>query len=159
MSDPGPANLAVAFGHEPATIETTIITRGVMRLFYQRGLDATVEMSLPNGRRADVFGVARDGAIHIVETKVSVADFMADQKWPDYWECCDCLYFGVPIDFPRQILPPEVGIIVADRYGGEVLVEPPIRKLHSATRKALLIDFARICARRLTRALDPLFHE
>ena len=159
MSERGPTSLAEAFGQEPATIETTIITRGVLRLFYQHGLDATVEMSLPNGRRADVFGVARDGTIHIVETKVSVADFMADQKWPEYWECCDALYFGVPIDFPRAILPPEVGVIVADRYAGEVLIEPPLRKLNPATRKSLLIDFGRVCARRLTRALDPLFHQ
>ena len=159
MTDPGPNRLAEAFGHEPASLETTIITRGVMRLFYQRGLDATVEMALPNGRRADVFGVARDGAIHIVEIKVSVADFMADQKWPEYWQCCDSLYFAVPIDFPRQILPQDVGLIVADRYGGEVLVEPPRRALHASTRKSLLIDFGRVCARRLTRALDPLFHE
>ena len=42
------------------------------------------EVSLANGRRADVAAVADSGEIWIVEIKSSIEDFRTDQKWPEY---------------------------------------------------------------------------
>ncbi len=137
--------------------ETTIITRGVLRLMRHRGVMATVEVELPSGRRADVFGVDPAGIITIVEIKTSLTDLQRDGKWPEYAPHCDLFFFAVPADFPMEHLPPEVGIIVADRYGGEVLVEPPRRTMPAATRKALTVHFGRLCALRLARAYDAEF--
>jgi len=137
--------------------ETTIITRGVLRLFRHMGVMATVEVDLPSGRRADVFGIDASGCISIVEIKTSLIDLQRDGKWPEYAPHCDLFYFAVPNDFPMEHLPPEVGIIVADRYGGEVLVEPAKHSMAAATRKSLTIHFGRLCALRLARAYDSEF--
>ncbi len=137
--------------------ETTIITRGVLRLLRHMGVMSTVEVELPSGRRADVFGVDATGLITIVEIKTSLIDLQRDGKWPEYAPHCDLFYFAVPDGFPMEHLPPEVGIIVADRYGGEVLVEPPRRALAAATRKSLTVHFGRLCALRLARAYDAEF--
>ena len=125
--------------------ETTIITRGVLRLLRHMGVMATVEVELPSGRRADVFGIDPSGCITIVEIKTSLIDLQRDGKWPEYAPHCDLFYFAVP------------GIIVADRYGGEVLVEPQKRSMAAATRKSLTINFGRLSALRLARAYDAEF--
>ena len=86
-------------------------------------------MPLANGRRADILAVGRDGAIWIVEIKSSIADFRADQKWPEYRDYCDALLFAVAPDFPSDILPADTGLIFADAYAGEVVRQasaPPI---------------------------------
>ena len=63
------------------------------------------EMPLNNGRRADVVALSAAGEIWIVEIKSSVDDFRTDQKWPEYREYCDRLFFAVAPDFPVAILP------------------------------------------------------
>ena len=50
-----------------------------------------------------------------------LADFRADGKWPDYDAFCDRFYFAVDADFPSEVLPPDTGLILADRYGGEII--------------------------------------
>ena len=82
---------------------------------------AVSEVSLANGRRADVAAVAESGEIWIVEIKSSIEDFRTDQKWPEYREYCDRLFFAVAPAFPREILPADTGLIIADRYGGEIV--------------------------------------
>ena len=135
--------------------ETTIITRGVLRLLRHRGVMATVEVDLPGGRRADVFGIDAAGLVSIVEIKTSPADLRRDGKWPEYAPHCDLFYFAVPEGFPMELLPDDTGIIVADRFGGEILSEAPRRTLAPATRKSLTVRFGRLCALRLARAHDP----
>jgi hypothetical protein len=66
-----------------------LLARGVMRLFDELGHVSVAEFTLPNGRRADVATLGRDGELSIVEIKCSVADFKADEKWPEYLEWCD----------------------------------------------------------------------
>lgn len=140
-------------------LETTIITRGVVRLLYHRGMDVAVEIDLPNGRRADVMGIDRLGGIVIIETKVTLIDLLRDEKWPEYRAYCDAFFIAVPPDFQMQHVPRGVGVIVADRFGGEVILEAPLHKIAAATRKVVLVDFARTAARRLCRALDAGFDE
>ena len=83
------------------------IARGVARLMRTHGLVGLPEVTLPNGRRADVMGLSEKGIMWIVEIKSGPADFRADAKWPDYREFCDYFYFAVASDFPLELLPPE----------------------------------------------------
>ena len=101
---------------------TLAVCRGACRLMRQAGHSVLLEMPLPDGRRADIFAVARDGALTIVETKSSIEDWRVDDKWPDYLNWCDLLYVAVPVDFPQALIPEEIGLIVADAYGGEILL-------------------------------------
>jgi hypothetical protein len=138
---------------------TLAVCRGACRLMRQAGHSVLLEMPLPDGRRADIFAVARDGALTIVETKSSIEDWRVDDKWPDYLNWCDLLYVAVPVDFPQALIPEEIGLIVADAYGGEILRHPPRRPVVAARRKSLLIDCARLASERLARLEDPDFVE
>ena len=136
---------------------TVAVCRGASRLMRQAGYSVLLEMPLPDGRRADIFAVDRKGAMTIVEVKSSIEDWRADLKWPDYLDWCDQLYFAVPVDFPQALIPGEIGLIVADAYGGEILRHPPTRALAAARRKSLLVDCARLASERLARLEDPDF--
>ena len=83
------------------------VARGVRRLLRSLGYSTLPEVALPSGRRADLVAVSGDSAIHIIEIKSCVADFRADQKWPDYRAHCDRLYFAIPQDMPQELLPPD----------------------------------------------------
>lgn len=131
------------------------IRRGTCRLLAQHGLRAIPEVGLANGRRADLLAIGEKGETWIVEVKSSLADFQADGKWPQYRAFCDRLWFAVAPEFPREVLPGEVGVIVADRWGGEIVVEAPEHPLAGARRKALLLRVARIAAGRLMALDDP----
>lgn len=125
------------------------ISRGVLRLLSAHGYAGVTEMTLANGRRADVAAIGPGGEITIVEIKSSVADFRSDQKWPEYRPFCDRFYFAVDHDFPQDLIPNETGLIVADAFGGAVLREPECEKLVAARRKAVTLRFARLAAARL----------
>jgi hypothetical protein len=131
------------------------ICRGVHRLLIGLSYSCVSELPLANGRRADVAGLSARGDLAIVEIKSSVEDFRADHKWPEYVDFCDRLYFAVKPGFPIDILPDETGLILADRYGGEIVREAPESKLSGARRKAMTLRFARAAALRLSVALDP----
>jgi hypothetical protein len=127
----------------------------VARLLKSHGLAALCEVTLGNGRRADVVGLSPQGEIWIVEIKSSIEDFRADHKWPDYRQFCDRLLFAVSPGFPMHILPGDAGLIVADRYGGELLRPAPEHKLGGARRKAMTLRVARVSALRLQDVIDP----
>lgn len=132
------------------------IARGVTRLLLAHRIVSVSELPLPNGRRADIAGLGPDGSITIVEIKSSVADFRADQKWQDYLDYCDALYFAVAADFPVDILPAEAGLILADRFGGAFVRGAPEKpRLVAARRKVMTQRFAEIAASRLVYLLDP----
>jgi hypothetical protein len=123
----------------------------------QSGRSVVRELPLPDGRRADIMAINGSGEIAIVEVKSSIEDWRVDQKWPDYLAWCDLLYFAVPVEFPQSLIAEDVGLIVADAYGGEILRHPLRRPVAPARRKALLIDCARLASERLARLEDPEF--
>jgi hypothetical protein len=129
--------------------------RGSRRLLLYHGFSQLVELTLANGRRLDVAALGADGTIVGIEIKVSVADFKADEKWLEYLGYCDLFYFAVPPQFPHEILPAHTGLILADRYGGEIVRESPRENLHPSRRRAVTLRFAQIASMRLTRILDP----
>ena len=132
-----------------------LLARGVGRALAQRGYATLTEVSLANGRRADVMGLGRAGELVIVEVKSSLQDFRSDAKWPEYREFCDRFYFAVAEDFPREAIPGDCGLIVADGFGGAVLREAPVLALSAARRKAVTLRFAVVGSERLRRLLDP----
>lgn len=133
---------------EPVTrpAVTAALARGVSRLLIDHGLAPVLELPLGNGRRADIAALAPGGEIWIVETKSCLADYAADQKWPDYLDYCDRFFFAVAEDFPRALIPDEAGLIVADGFGGAILRDSPVRALPAARRKAVTIALARVAA-------------
>lgn len=131
------------------------IQRGVCRTLRALGHGVVTELVLASGRRADVVGLDAAGRLWIVEIKSCLADFQSDAKWWDYRDYCDRLFFAVAPDFPHEVIPEDAGLILADRFGAEVVREAPELRLSASRRKAMTLSFARASARRLQRALDP----
>ena len=136
-------------------ISAALLTRGACRALEQLGYVSLVEFPLANGRRADILALGKTGDLVIVEIKSSVADFRADRKWSNYRDFSDRLYFAVPNDFPRPLIPDECGLMVADSFTAAVLRDGSTTKLDARRRRALTMRFARIAATRLRRLLDP----
>lgn len=95
----------------PLSPDAAQITRGVLRLMGDHGYAGVTEMTLANGRRADVAAIGAGGEVTIVEIKSCLNDFRTDQKWPEYQPYCDRFYFAVGHNFPREVIPEDVGLI------------------------------------------------
>jgi hypothetical protein len=128
------------------------IRRGVQRLLRDHRFSMLPELTLVSGRRTDIIAVGEKGEIWIVEIKSSIEDFRVDNKWPEYRDFCDRLFFATLQDVPQEIFPEDCGFILADGFGGHVLREAPEHKLSGARRKALMLRFARAAADRLLAA-------
>lgn len=131
------------------------VARGVQRCLYARRYATLTEFTLPDGARLDVAGLGPSGDVLAVEIKVSLADLRGDKKWPFYLDYCERFYFAVPVGFNLDAVPEAPGLIVADRYGAEIIRESPVAPLSAARRKVLTLSFARVAAERMMRALDP----
>ena len=131
------------------------IARGVGRHFRAADCAILTELPLADGRRCDVIAIDPQGSIVIVEIKSCLADYRSDRKWRDYRQWCDRFYFAVDADFPRQIIPEECGLIIADRFGAEIIRESPEERIIAARRKAVTLRFARLSALRLQQIVDP----
>jgi hypothetical protein len=131
------------------------VQRGTCRMLRALGQAALTELPLANGRRADIVTIDRTGTITIIEIKSSIADFRSDFKWPEYRDFCDLLYFAVPPEVPVEIMPEDAGLIVADRYGAEILRAAGEDRLAAARRKAMTLRIARAAALRLHDIADP----
>jgi len=135
---------------------TLLVRREAARLCRHLGWAPLHEVALPNGRRADILALRPDGCFVGVEVKSGPVDFLTDSKWPEYREFCDALYFAVHADFPRDLLPLDVGVIVTADFEAALLREAPVHPLAPARRRALLHRFGLLAACRLENMLDPL---
>lgn len=136
------------------SLNAAAVCRGVQRLLYARGYASIGEFILPDGSRLDIAALGSSGDVLAVEIKVSLVDLRGDRKWPGYLDFCERFYFAVPIGL-EDYVPAECGLIIADRYGAEVIRESAVTPLPPARRKALTLAFARVAAGRLQRGLDP----
>ena len=132
-----------------------LIRRAAARLCLRLGWSPLHEVPLPNGRRADILALRPDGGFACIEVKSGPRDFQTDNKWPEYREFSDALYFAVDIDFPRIILPSDTGLIVAAERHAELIREPPVHKLPAPRRAALLRQWALLAGARLSAMQDP----
>jgi len=137
------------------TPDASALARGVLRLFADHGLTGLTEMTLANGRRADIAAIDAKGRVTIVEIKSSIGDFKSDNKWPEYQPFCDRFFFAVSSQFPEDLIPEEAGLIIADGFGGAILRDAPETPLNAARRKAVTLRFARLAAQRLSAVNDP----
>jgi hypothetical protein len=144
-----------------STLTSSDVARGVCRLFASMDYGCLTEFSLANNRRADVAALGAKGDIVLTEIKISVADYLGDKKWPEYFDYADRLYFAVPHGFPLDLferaesLPARVGLIVTDGRDATILRPATLEPLAAARRKAVTLAFARRAADRLLRELDP----
>jgi hypothetical protein len=134
---------------------TREVCRGVGRLLRNLSFAVVNELCLPNGRRADVVALSPAGDIWIIEVKSCLDDLRVDSKWPEYRDFSDQLFFAVAPAFPRDILPGDTGLILADRYGAEIVRPAPEARLAAARRKAMTLRFARAAAFSLQLLADP----
>jgi hypothetical protein len=135
------------------------IARGTMRALRALGFCCIQELPLASGRRADIVALGPKGTIWIVEIKSCADDFRTDRKWRDYRLHCDRLLFAVDCAFPLALLPDDAGLIVADAYDGRLLREAPEHPLAGATRRAMILRFARTAAQRMHALCDPAVGE
>jgi len=150
------SSLAASLPVDGRQSETALaVARGTTRLLHAHGFSVVSELPLPSGRRADLVALGGDGTLWIVEIKSSIADFRADQKWMDYRLHCDRLFFATTTEVPCDIFPPDTGLIVADAFGAELVCTAPEHRLHAATRKSMMLAFARAAALRLSALADP----
>ena len=131
------------------------VARGTQRLLVALGHACVCELPLASGRRADLVALRHDGEIWIIEIKSSIEDFRVDQKWPDYRLHCDRLFFATAQHVPLDIFPDDAGLILADGYGAAIIREAPEHRLHAATRRSMILSFARTAALRLQALADP----
>jgi hypothetical protein len=59
------------------------------------------------------------------------------------------------MEVPCEIFPKDTGLIVADAFGAQVICEAPKHRLAAATRKSMMLLFARAAALRLQSLVDP----
>jgi hypothetical protein len=137
------------------------VVRGVARLLLRHDLVALSEVSLGNGRRADLMALSARGEIVIVEIKCSRADLLGDGKWQDYLGHCDRYFWAVPHGFDlalfesEALAPDRTGLIVADRYDAAIVRDAPVVAMAAARRKAETLAMARRGARRLLLPIVP----
>ena len=132
-----------------------LVRKAAVRLCLRPGWAPLHEVTLPNGRRADIVALRQDGGFVCIEVKSGPRDFLTDTKWPEYRAYADALYFAVDQDFPIDLLPPETGLIVAAGLEADLLREAPPHRLPSARRQALLRQFAALAVWRLAALDDP----
>lgn len=135
-----------------ATIE---ICRGVQRLLFAHGLASVTELMLPDGKRADVAALGKSGELWIIEVKSCLADLKADSKWQDYADYCDRLWMAVDRRFPIEVIPDTAGLIIADRYGADIMRQADKHAMPAPRRRSMTLQFARTAAARLQTLRDP----
>ena len=93
--------------------------RGVCRALRMLGHSMVTELPLANGRRADVVSLSAAG--DIASSKSNPASSTIDRRqMGGLSSLCDRLYFAVAADFPCEVIPAAVGLLLADRYGAEL---------------------------------------
>lgn len=140
-------------GRQSAT--AAAIQRGVGRMLLNAGFASISELSLANGRRADLIAINARGEIWIVEIKSSPADYLSDHKWHDYMEYCDRFYFAIPTEMDPGLIDNTAGLVIADAWGAEIVREASEVKLSGARRKAVTLLLARSASLRLQSTIDP----
>jgi hypothetical protein len=135
---------------------TLLIRRSAARLCLRLGWAPLHEVRLANGRRADILALQPGGGFVCIEVKSGPRDYLTDGKWTEYQPFCDQFFFAVDADFPRDLLPPETGLIICADREADLIREPLAVRLAPSRRKALLERFAWLAAGRLAALEDPI---
>jgi hypothetical protein len=139
----------------PSLMPGQLLARGVSRHLRSHDFVSVEEMVPTPGLRVDVLALGPKGEIWVIECKSSRADFQSDQKWEGYLPWCDRFFWAVDMDFPTELLPENMGLIIADGYDAEIIRMAPQVLLAAARRKVMIQKFARHAAVRAHAARDP----
>ena len=131
------------------------VRRAVARLCLMQGWAPVHEVPLPNSLRADVLALTPDGRVLCIEVKSGTRDYLTDQKWPEYLDYADALYFAVDASFPRALLPDAAGWIMVHGLEAEIVRDAPVTPLAPARRRMLTVRLATLAATRLALLEDP----
>jgi len=130
------------------------LARGVCRHLRDRGFVTVEELVPAPGLRVDVMALGPKGELWVVECKSNRADYLADRKWQGYLAWCDRFFWAVDADFPTDLLPDDSGIVLADRFGAEIVRIGPETRLAAPRRRIMVQKFARFAAARLQALRD-----
>jgi len=149
-------SLAVSLARRRKAIATALaVARGTTRLLHSLGFSVVPELPLASGRRADLVALA---------PTAKSGSSRSSPRWPIFaptgngWTIgCTATGCSSP---PRsrcraRSFRPTPGLIVADAFGASIVCEAPEHRLHAATRKSVLLAFARAAALRLSALADP----
>lgn len=131
------------------SLNALMVRQGVERYLRNLGYSCLAELTLASGRRCDLICLSPKASFVIIEVKSSVEDFRVDNKWPEYQQYCDSFYFATHSGVPAEIFPENTGLIIADMYGAEIIREAESIAMSAASRKALLLRYARVATQRL----------
>ena len=132
-----------------------LLARSVCRhLSRAHGFQSLEEFVPAAGLRVDVMALGPKGEIWIIECKSSRSDYMSDYKWQGYLDYCDRFFWAVDDLFPRGLLPPDSGLILADQHDAEIVRMGTGIKLSAPRRRRLLIKFARTAAERHNNLIE-----
>ena len=131
------------------SLNALMVRQGVERHLRKLGYSCLAELTLASGRRCDLICLSPKANFVIVEVKSSVEDFRVDNKWQEYQQYCDSFYFATHSGVPADIFPENTGLIIADSYGAEIVREAESISISAASRKALLLRYARVATQRL----------
>lgn len=121
-----------------------LLTQMVVMHWVKRGAACFVQQGVNSwGKlRADVVAMWLNGAVTITEVKSCRADFTTDNKWPQYREYCDKLYFAFPSDLGLEV-PKGIGVLVPDGRGHlKAIQNASEQRMVGKTRKALIVRLA-----------------
>ena len=79
------------------------------------------ELTLGNGRRADLMALGRDGASPWSRSSPAAPTSSPTASGRTISAFCDRFYFAVGPDFPLDLLPADEGLILADRFAGQIV--------------------------------------
>lgn len=158
-----PAGPACSLPETQLTIRRAVL--GLCRTMHWAAIN---EFALPaTSRRADIMALLPDHSLTCIEIKSGLRDFQIDQKWSEYRDWSDRLFFAVDDGFPLDLIPADVGLTVVsvnavpaalrDSILAEctILREPAHHKLAPERRRTLLHLFATTATSRLMNLEDP----
>jgi hypothetical protein len=135
---------------------TATTCRAAMRFCARNRWAPLAEMPIPCGRRLDIMALTPEGCLFAIEVKSGPRDFLTDNKWHEYRDWCDRLYFAVDVDFPQELIPEEIGLIVSDGFDAVMVRDTEHKPLAGARRKSLMHRYAVLSAGRLAALCDPV---
>lgn len=128
-----------------------LLARGTARHLDSLGFSSLLEYVPARGLRVDIMALGPTGELWVIECKSSRTDFQSDTKWQGYLPWADRFFWAVDRSFPRDILPADTGLILADAWDARILALGPENKLPAARRRAMTLRIARTAADRLRR--------